>query len=269
MTPGEFVATQFPGLAAWIREGAAAGEGSCAHELDGITAQVSPAVPNASLFNSVAYRDAGALRAALPSLESIYDEAGVRAWTVWVHESDAEATALVRNAGHVLDASPEGMGCALDELVAPEGLDELDHTDCPVVEELQQVLAQGYGFPLQVCQRTVGVVPKGPDTLVGIARADGRPACTAQVTIVGEDAGVYAVATVPEARGRGLARRLQYLLLQRARELGARTTTLQASKLGRPVYVALGYKSFGPMNMWERRQPQVSPPLTPTGPSQR
>jgi GNAT superfamily N-acetyltransferase len=100
-------------------------------------------------------------------------------------------------------------------------------------------------------------VPNGPDTLVGIARADGRPACTAQVTIVGEDAGVYAVATVPEARGRGLARRLQYLLLQRARELGARTTTLQASKLGRPVYVALGYKSFGPMNMWERRQPQV------------
>jgi hypothetical protein len=43
----------------------------------------------------------------------------VRAWTLWVHESDVEATALVRNAGHALDAAPEGMGCALDELVAP------------------------------------------------------------------------------------------------------------------------------------------------------
>src|SRR5207249_11044971 len=127
------------------------------------------------------------------------------------------------------------------------------------VEDLQAVLARGYGFPLLVSQNAVGVVPGGADTLVSIARCDGRPACTAQVTIAGEDAGVYAVATVPEARGRGLARRLQYLLLQRARQLGARTTTLQASKLGRPVYAALGYKSFGPMNMWERRQRQDKP----------
>jgi GNAT superfamily N-acetyltransferase len=259
MTPEQFVATQFPGLAAWIRGGAAAGVGSRVHEEDGVVAQVSPAVPDASLFNSVAYRNAAALRAALPSLESIYDEAGVRAWTVWVHGSDVDATALVRNAGHVLDAAPEGMGCTLDELVAPDGLDELDYTDSPAIEELQLVLAQGYGFPLHVSQSTVGVVPGGPDTFVGIARAGGRPACTAQVTIVGEDAGVYAVATVPAVRGRGLARRLQYLLLQRTRELGARTTTLQASKLGRPVYAALGYKSFGPMNMWERRRPQDEP----------
>jgi predicted acetyltransferase len=67
---------------------------------------------------------------------------------------------------------------------------------------------------------------------------------------------VYAVATSPWARGRGLARRLQYLLLQRARERGARTTTLQASEMGRPVYDALGYDSFGAMNMWERRRPR-------------
>jgi GNAT superfamily N-acetyltransferase len=73
------------------------------------------------------------------------------------------------------------------------------------------------------------------------------------VTIAGRDAGVYAVATLPEARGQGLARRLHYQLLQRARERGALTTSLQASAMGRPVYEALGYASFGPMNMWERR----------------
>jgi predicted acetyltransferase len=75
------------------------------------------------------------------------------------------------------------------------------------------------------------------------------------MTIAGEDAGIYAVATCPWARGQGLARRLQFLLLARAREQGARTTTLQASGMGRPVYAALGYDSFGAMNMWERRQP--------------
>jgi len=255
VTSAEFVATQFPGLASWIRATAAAGVGSLVHERDGVTAQVSASAPDAALFNSVTYRDIGALRAALPELESVYADAGVRAWTVWAHESDVEASALLRERGHVLDSSPEGMGCALDGLIAPEGLDELEYTETPALEDLQLVLAEGYGFPLELSRRVTAGVPAGPTTLVGLAHLEGRPACTAQVTTAGEDAGVYAVATVPDARGRGLARRLQYALLRRAAASGARTTTLQASQMGRGVYAALGYRSFGPMNMWERRQP--------------
>jgi len=259
MTADEFIATQFTSLAAWIRAAAAAGVGSRVYERDGVTAQVSPAIPDASLFNSITYRDADALAAALPELESVYAAAGVRAWTVWVHQSDAAAAELVRKAGHVLDSTPEGMGCAIAELSAPDSLDELDYTASPPLADLQVVLAEGYGYPLELAQRAVGTVPSGADTFVGVVRAEGRPVCTAQVTIAGEDAGVYTVATIPSARGRGFARRLQYVLLQRARELGARTTTLQASKLGAPVYTALGYQSYGAMNMWERRSPRTSP----------
>jgi GNAT superfamily N-acetyltransferase len=255
VTSAEFLATQFPGLASWIRATAGAGEGSRVLEREGVIAQVSPSAPDASLFNSVTYRDAAALRAALAELESVYADAGVRAWTVWVHESDTEAGALLREGGHVLDSSPEGMGCGLDELIAPEGLDELDSTESPEIEQLQLVLAEGYGFPLELSRRVIANVPSGPTTVVGLAHLDGRPACTAQVTIAGEDAGVYAVATVPDARGRGLARRLLYALLKRAAASGARTTTLQASQMGRGVYAAMGYRCFGPMNMWERRRP--------------
>jgi GNAT superfamily N-acetyltransferase len=255
VTSAEFLATQFPGLASWIRATAAAGVGSRVHERDGVTAQVSPSAPDASLFNSVTYRDIGALRAALPELESVYADAGVGAWTVWAHESDVEAAALLREGGHVLDSSPEGMGCSLDELMAPEGLDELEFTERPALEDLRLVLAEGYGLPLELSRRVTADVPAGPTTVVALAHVEGRPACTAQVTIAGEDAGVYAVATVPAARGRGLARRLQYALLKRAAGSGARTTTLQASPMGRGVYAALGYRSFGPMNMWERRRP--------------
>ena len=254
MTREEFVATQFPSLTGWIRAAAAAA-GSGVHELDGVVAQVSPAIPDRSLFNSVTYRDAASLSAALPELEAVYAGAGVRAWTVWVPESDTEAGALVRSAGNALDSNPEGMGCALDELIAPDGLDELDYTEQPPVDDLRLVLAEGYGFPLEVVRRSLKNVPHGAETMVAIAYLHDRPACTVQVTIAGADAGVFSVATTPLARGRGLARRLQYLLLQRARERGARTTTLQASSMGRPVYLALGYGSFGAMNMWERRQP--------------
>jgi GNAT superfamily N-acetyltransferase len=254
LTHEEFVATQFASLTGWIRAAAGAAAGSRVHELDGVVAQVSPAIPDRSLFNSVTYSDAAALRAALPALEAMYAEAGVRAWTVWVHESDTEAGALVRGAGHALDSNPEGMGCALDELIAPNGLDELDYTEQPAVDELRLVVAEGYGFPLELIGRSLQDVPGGPETTVGIAYLDGRPACTVQVTIAADDAGVFSVATTPPARGRGLARRLQYLMLQKARGRGARTTTLQASSMGLPVYLALGYGSFGAMNMWERRQ---------------
>jgi len=255
VTREQFIATQFPSLAGWIRAAAATGSRARVQEHDGVVAQISPAVPDASLFNSVTYRDVDALRAALPDLETAYVQAGVRAWTVWIHASDADARALVRDTGHVLDSAPQGMGCSLDELIAPEGLDELDYTENPSVEDLQRVLAEGYGLPPEVIKQATARVPTGDDTFVGLARIEGRPACTVQVTIAGDDAGVFAVATVPDARGRGLARRLQYVLLQRARQRGAHTTTLQASEMGRPVYASLGYRSFGPMNMWERRQP--------------
>jgi GNAT superfamily N-acetyltransferase len=258
VTRDEFLAKQFPSLAGWLRAAAPAGAESRIHECDGVVAQVSPSLPDASLFNSVTYRDADALKSAFPELARTYADAGVRAWTVWIHESDAEAIALVRDAGHVLDASPQGMGCSLDELVAPDGINELDYTNDPRVEDLQTVLSEGYGFPLEASRRATAAVPVGPGTIVGVAHLEGRPACTVQVTIAGTDAGVFAVATTPEARGRGLARRLQYALLQRAREQGAETTTLQASDMGRGVYAALGYASFGVMSMWERRQPSAA-----------
>jgi hypothetical protein len=40
-----------------------------------------------------------------------------------------------------------------------------------------------------------------------------------------------------------------------ARERGRLTTTLVATKLGRPVYERVGYRDFGAIQMWERRKP--------------
>jgi len=39
-----------------------------------------------------------------------------------------------------------------------------------------------------------------------------------------------------------------------ARERGCTTTSLQATKMGQPVYDRLGYRDLGPIQMWERRQ---------------
>src|SRR4051794_7415779 len=69
-------------------------------ERRGVAASVVPAIPDRSIVNSVAYADAESLRAALGELETAYDDAGVRAWTVWVPEDDRDAVKLLEGSGH-------------------------------------------------------------------------------------------------------------------------------------------------------------------------
>ena len=44
------------------------------------------------------------------------------------------------------------------------------------------------------------------------------------------------------------------LALHDARERGATTTSLQATKMGYPLYARLGYRDLGALQMWERRK---------------
>jgi GNAT superfamily N-acetyltransferase len=85
------------------------------------------------------------------------------------------------------------------------------------------------------------------------ARRDSRPAATAIAFDHDGDCGIYWVATLEEARGRGLCKALMTAALLDARERGCTTTSLQATRAGYPVYSKLGYRDFGPIDMWELR----------------
>jgi GNAT superfamily N-acetyltransferase len=68
------------------------------------------------------------------------------------------------------------------------------------------------------------------------------------------DAGVIFVATLPEARGRGLAGGLLAAALVEARDRGCDVSTLQATRMGESVYARLGYERIGAIQMWEKRR---------------
>jgi GNAT superfamily N-acetyltransferase len=80
-----------------------------------------------------------------------------------------------------------------------------------------------------------------------------RPSSCVMAFDHGEDCSVWLVATLPEARGNGLAGALMAHALADARERGRTTSTLQATDLGRPVYERLGYRPLGEIQLWERR----------------
>src|SRR5215212_7687375 len=102
-------------------------------EPQGVTAAVVPSIPDRSAVNSVGYRDPGALEDALAELAEAYEEAGVRAWTVWVPEDDREAAALLEAAGHRLDATPTAMVADLANLPEPDGDLDWDASAEPAV----------------------------------------------------------------------------------------------------------------------------------------
>lgn len=75
----------------------------------------------------------------------------------------------------------------------------------------------------------------------------------------GTDCGVYAVETLPGWRRRGLARALVEHVLADAHHRGARTSTLQSTPMGRPLYESLGFRPVGRYEEWVPQDASTSP----------
>src|SRR3954447_22002798 len=142
-------------LMSFARLTGAGGETSRVVERDGVVASLAPAVPHASIVNSVGYRDAEALQATLDELAAAYDEAGVRAWTVWVPEDDREAAALLEASGSRLDAEPVAMVVDLAALGEPG--DELDWDGEAPTQVMARINDLAYGWP----EGTFGAAMRG------------------------------------------------------------------------------------------------------------
>ena len=241
----------FKSMSACFRLLARSSEGAHVFELDGVLASVVPGVPERSLPNSVLYESAESLVAVLPELALHYEEAGVDAWTVWTPEGDEQAAAALLDAGHALDADPAAMSLDLSRLDEPP---EIDHrTGDDLVPVVARINDGAYGHDDAAFARMLAELPAGVARSY-VADVDGEPAACLQILPVDGDASVYWVATLPEARGRGLASRLLHRALWDARENGCDISTLQATKLGEPVYARLGYESHGALQMWEKRR---------------
>jgi ribosomal protein S18 acetylase RimI-like enzyme len=221
-------------------------------ERDGVFAAVVPATPKRSVANSVLYSDTAALEAALGDLAAAYDEAGVEAWTVWVPEGDEAAAAVLAEAGHVLDGVPRAMGAELHSVERPSdhGADLSAGCDLAAVGRVNDA---AYGFGADGVGPVISTLPPDQVHAYG-ARADGDTVAVMIAVDSAENTEIAWVATLPEARGRGLATALMRRALWDSRERGNRTATLQATKLGAPVYERVGFRDVGELQMWERRR---------------
>jgi GNAT superfamily N-acetyltransferase len=221
-------------------------------EHDGVTGVVVPEVPDRSVVNCVTYEDAARLADALPALAAAYDEAGIRAWTVWTPDVDSDAIEALRDAGHAFDAQPAAMSLALEDFqpLDPGDLDWDASASPPDVGRLNDA---AYGLEPGNFSKAIGDGPYDPPVRLYQARVDGDVACVLQTVDVEGDLGFYMIATDARHRGQGLARRLMSVALEEARERGCETSTLQATSKGYPVYERLGFETACRLHMYERR----------------
>ena len=161
--------------------------------------------------------------------------------------------------GLALKGTMPGMGIDLqvlpDSLPLPADVVIEEVGDQHVLKQWSRALGLGFGLSPEIVDVFVRV-----SVLLGygeqapirsfLAYYKGEPAGTSSLYLGAGVAGIYNVAVVPEARQKGIGAAITAAPLQIARDLGYRIGTLQASKMGEPVYRRLGFQEHGQFAMY-------------------
>ena len=185
----------------------------------------------------------GAAATAASQMASVYADAGVDAWALWVpsRATDLDAADGVREVG--------GLERDTTTLVMQTTLSHgLRRHDGVVASSIAAVARFADDEP----------VPAGalgePETAPGLrawAMVQDEMAVTVAWSFLhGSDCGVYAVGTLPQWRRRGLARSVMEHVLADAADRGARTATLQSTRIGQRLYESLGFEPAGRYEEW-------------------
>lgn len=174
----------------------------------------------------------------------------------WLMPSAAPPELGKRLARHGLRYRGEGPGMGLDlttlprRRLAPEGLTvELVRTPAALREWLY-VSNVAYGYAREPIEQSVidfeqrlGLGEKQPYRRY-LARLYGRAVATAAIFLGAGVAGLYNVATIPQARRHGIGSYTSFVALREARKAGYCVSVLMASAAGYHVYTGLGFREY-------------------------
>jgi len=176
-----------------------------------------------------------------------------RGWETWIrHDADSDLQQAAETSG--LCAAPELIGmvldCSPDLGDVPRDVEFVRVGDTPGVRDFANVAADGFREEAPGLSDLIRAIfsERGsliaPDTAAFVVRYKGEPAATA-LTMVKEDvAWIGWVATRSEFRGRGLARIATATATRAGFTLGAKFASLEATTMGVPVYLRLGFREI-------------------------
>lgn len=204
-------------------------------------ASVVPSASDSPLLNTIVPLRP---RAGLEAIERLLPVFGDARWGVWAERREE---AGLRRAGLHCELAPwRLMAAPIEELDDSDGEGE-PTADLALVGALNDV---AYGLDHGRLERHFAPLPAERVHGYRLDRG-GRPVAAAAMIDHEGDAGFLFVATVPKARGQGLAAALMRRALADARAAGARTASLLATTMGRRLYDRLGFRDLGAARLWE------------------
>lgn len=205
-------------------------------------------------FLSTQPSENGAGKAVQDTLDYFQSQA-VSGFTWWLapHLEPAAWSAHLLPHGFIYNDQTPGMAIDLAALPPP-----IEHAvtiqrvaDQPALAAWTRVFTEGYGLPDSMTAPFLALMES-----LGIANPfhhylgllDDQPVATATLFTGAGVAGIYNVATLAHARGRGIGSAMTLAALYDGRDLGYRAGVLQSSEMGYSVYRRLGFQKLCQMD---------------------
>ena len=222
-------------LASW-EEYARGAPGAEVRRVPGAAAAIFPNEPERSVYNNaILARDLGATERAdaVAAMETAYEAQGVTRFAAWVHETDEPLRADFERRGYTVDETTRAMGMPLTDILVPRPELELGSADW---DDYLRI----FGLPARLLN--------GADRSIFhllLARIGDECVATAMAFDHKGDCGIYNVATLENARRRGLATALTAVQLHDAAGRGCTTASVQSTEMAERVYAAVGFRDLG------------------------
>jgi GNAT superfamily N-acetyltransferase len=155
---------------------------------------------------------------------------------------------------HGFTTGGDGAGMAVDLLamneneLLPAGLEIIEAKDNQTLETWCNVACTGFSVPPHAIPQVVQLFKNEVKTrqpekfFLGVY--NGKPVSTSMYYLGQGVVGLYFVATLAEARNKGIGFATTQAACKAGRALGYRVAILQASKMGQPVYTRMGFKEY-------------------------
>jgi ribosomal protein S18 acetylase RimI-like enzyme len=206
------------------------------------------------LLNGAARLDQGVSAEEMQATADVFFGALGRGYSLTLRDGHADDLDIRTHAEvmgwAVVTSSPEMVvRQPVAERAAPDGVTLRWVDDGAPVADFVTVADAAYaslGMPIGVMRTSFTSVQalSSPEVRTVIAYLDDEPVATAQTLLSHGIAGVYCVATLDAARGRGLGDLVTRAVTNRAFDEGARANTLQASSMGEPIYARMGWEEL-------------------------
>ncbi len=163
-----------------------------------------------------------------------------------------DLSARLMTAGFSLVERNAAMAADISTFVAPPMKEDVAVREVLNADDTEvwiDILTQGFVIPREVSAlfshsgNHYGYASSPIRLFLGYYR--GEPVSCSMLTLMAGVAGIYCVATTPEARGRGAGMATTAEALSVAHGLGYQMAVLEASEDGYPVYLKLGFKDYG------------------------